>query len=222
MGGAVKAARPYRTALRSEQAQLTRERILEAARRLLVERGYGRVTMQDVAREAGVAYQTVFSRFRSKEQLALELCAAHLGHVGGVVAGLAAARDAGDLEACLGTLGGFARELYEPCAEVLRFMRESGEPELLARYREIGARRFELLAGLAPQLERSGRLLPGLPAGRALDLLWTLAGPETYEQFVLDRGWSPGQFQDWLNAAAASLVLAPRADSPRRRGAQPA
>ena len=66
MSDQVKDIRPYRTALREEQAQLTRGRILKTARRLLVQRGYSQVTMQDVAREAGVAYQTVFSQFRSK------------------------------------------------------------------------------------------------------------------------------------------------------------
>src|SRR5579864_1477915 len=56
----VKATRPYRTTLREEQAQLTRRRIMETARRLFVQRGYTQVTMQEVAQEAGVAYQTVF------------------------------------------------------------------------------------------------------------------------------------------------------------------
>jgi AcrR family transcriptional regulator len=204
----VKGTRPYRNTLREEQVQLTRRRILDAARRVLVARGYGQVTMQEVAAEAGVAYQTVFSQFRSKLQLALELCSSELLHAGGAVAMLAAARDAGDPEACLRMLGAFARRLYEPCAEVLRFMRESGDPELISRYREIGVRRFHLLAELGTQLERTGRLRPGLSGRRAIDLVWTMTGPEVYEQLVLDRGWTPGQFEDWLGAAVADQVLA--------------
>jgi AcrR family transcriptional regulator len=203
----VKEARPYRTALREEQAQLTRRRILEAARRLLIVRGYSQVTMQEVASEAGVAYQTVFSQFRSKLQLALELCSLDLLHVGGVVAMLAAARDAGDPVACVRTVGSFARHLYEPCSEVLRFMRESGDPDLISRYREIGVRRLRLLAGLGPQLEQTGRLRPGLSGGQAIDLVWAMAGPEVYEQLVLDRGWTPDQFESWLGAAVADLIL---------------
>lgn len=208
MSDQVKDIRPYRTALREEQAQLTRGRILKTARRLLVQRGYSQVTMQDVAREAGVAYQTVFSQFRSKLQLALELCSSDLLHVGGVVGMLAAARDAGDPEAYLRTVGTFARQLYEPCAEILRFMRESGDPDLISRYREIGVRRLQLLAGLGPQLEQTGRLRPGLSGGQAIDLVWAMAGPETYEQLVLDRGWTPQQFENWLGAAVADLILA--------------
>jgi AcrR family transcriptional regulator len=204
----VKGARPYRTTLRAEQAQLTRRRILETARRLLLERGYSQVTMQDVAREAGVAYQTVFAQFGSKLQLALELCASEFPHVGQTVAMLAGARDAGDPEAWLRTMGPFARALYEPCAEILRFMRESGDPDLISRYREIDAGRLQLLAALGPQLEETGRLRPGISGQAATDLVWSMSSPTTYEQLVLDRGWLPERYENWLGAALAVLILA--------------
>lgn len=43
--------------------------ILEAARRLLVERGFHDIVLDDVAREAGVAKGTLFLYFKSKEDL---------------------------------------------------------------------------------------------------------------------------------------------------------
>jgi AcrR family transcriptional regulator len=204
----VKNDQPPRATLREEQAQLTRRRILEAARRLFVGRGYSSVSMQEIAREAGVAYQTVFSQFGGKLQLALELCASEFPHVGQTVAMLVTACDAGDPEAWLRLLGTFARRLYEPCAEVLRFMRESGDPELTSRLREIEAGRLQRLAPLGPQLEKSGLLRPGLSGQDAVDLAWSLASPATYEQMVLDRGWTPDQFEKWLGAALPSFILA--------------
>src|SRR5690348_12394507 len=45
LGTRVKTSRRYRTALRAEQSQLTRGRILKSARRLFVHRGYSHVTM---------------------------------------------------------------------------------------------------------------------------------------------------------------------------------
>ena len=45
-------------------------RTLDAARRLLAEVGYNTVTMDDIAKEAGVAYQTVYSVFGTKLRLA--------------------------------------------------------------------------------------------------------------------------------------------------------
>ena len=207
MARAVKRPRPYSTALRHEQADLTRQRVLAASRRLFVANGFSAVTMQAIAAEAGVAYQTVYAQFSGKLQLALELCSSELPHVGPTVGLLVQARDARDPLAWLGIMGAFARRLYEPCAEVLRFMRESGEAELLARYDEMQAGRMEKLEDLGPQLERSGRLRAGLKPEEAVEIVWLLAGPETYERLVLDRGWTPDAFERWLPQAVRDLVI---------------
>ncbi|MGX5653386.1 TetR/AcrR family transcriptional regulator [Geodermatophilus nigrescens] len=47
----------------------TRERIRTSAQRLFDERGFARVTMIDIARDAGVATQTIFNNFAGKEDL---------------------------------------------------------------------------------------------------------------------------------------------------------
>ncbi len=199
---------PERTSLREEQTRVTRGRILEAARRLFVQRGYAAVSMQEIAREAGVAYQTLFSQFGGKLQLAIEMCNSKLPHVGETIAMMVPAREAEDPEAWLRLLGPFARRLYEPCAEILRFMRESGDPAMLARLKDIEVGRYGLLSELAPQLESSGHLRPGMSGQTALDLAWSLISPANYEQLVLDRGWTPDQFEAWVSAALPALILA--------------
>ncbi len=50
----------------------TRERILQVAARLFLERGYDTVTVAEVAREAGVSTVTVFNHFPRKEDLFLD------------------------------------------------------------------------------------------------------------------------------------------------------
>src|SRR6202171_2741982 len=77
----VKGRRPYNGALRKEQAQMTRGRILAAARRLLTGGTYSSVTMEDIAREAGVAYQTVYGIFGTKLRLAQALIEVGFPHV---------------------------------------------------------------------------------------------------------------------------------------------
>lgn len=193
--------------MREEQSSVTRRRILQAARRLFVARSYSAVSMQEIATEAGVAYQTVFSQFGGKLQLALELCASEFPHVGATVAMLITARDACDPEAWVRLLGTFARRLYEPCAEILRFMRESGDPALLARFKEIEVGRHELLAGLGPQLEAAGSLPPGLSSDAAVALAWSLTSPAVYEHLVLDRGLTPQQFEETLSFALDAVIV---------------
>lgn len=182
--------------------------MLEAARQLFIRSGYEPVTMQAIAREAGVAYQTVYAQFGGKLRLTLELCASEFPHIGPTVKMLVEAAERGDPEAWLRTMGPFARRLYEPCAEILRFMRQSGEPHLLARYEEIQTGRLERLKPLDSQLERSGRLRAGLAGREAVDAVWLLSGPETYERLVLDRGWTPASFEVWLSETLVEVVLA--------------
>lgn len=53
----------------------TRARILEAATRLFLERGYDAVPVAEIAREAGVSSVTVFNHFPRKEDLFLDRAA---------------------------------------------------------------------------------------------------------------------------------------------------
>jgi AcrR family transcriptional regulator len=55
--------------LRDLKKQQTRERIVETAWRLFADRGFDRVTVADIARQAQVAPATVFNYFASKEDL---------------------------------------------------------------------------------------------------------------------------------------------------------
>src|SRR5258705_6290943 len=61
--------RAYDNPRRAEQARLTRRRILDAARELLVEHGPAAVTMRDVAAHADVSAETVSKTFRTKATL---------------------------------------------------------------------------------------------------------------------------------------------------------
>src|SRR6478735_5598700 len=55
--------------LRERKKARTRRVIADAAARLFAERGYERVAVSDVAREADVSEQTVYNYFETKEQL---------------------------------------------------------------------------------------------------------------------------------------------------------
>ena len=55
--------------LRERKKQQTREAIAETARRLFSERGFERVTVAEIARDAHVAEKTVFNYFPTKEDL---------------------------------------------------------------------------------------------------------------------------------------------------------
>ena len=54
---------------RQERAARTQERLLDALESLLEDRVFEQISIQDIARDAGVAVGTVYRRFRNKEAL---------------------------------------------------------------------------------------------------------------------------------------------------------
>src|ERR1700694_5655211 len=159
MAQTVKARRTYNGALRKEQAQVTRGRILDAARRLLRSGTYSSVTMEDIAREAGVAYQTVYAIFGTKLRLAQGLIEIGFPHVADALKLFDELGPSDDPELWLRTGAHVNRLIYELCADLLRFIRESGDPGLLARYRDREEQRLRgmIQYGVPARLESGGR-----------------------------------------------------------------
>src|SRR5262245_10437693 len=69
MAKEVKATRAYNSPLRAAQAEQTRRRVLEAARRLFVQHGYAGTTVAAVADAAGVAPETIYLSLGGKRGL---------------------------------------------------------------------------------------------------------------------------------------------------------
>ncbi|SEG26903.1 transcriptional regulator, TetR family [Actinacidiphila yanglinensis] len=65
-------SRPYHSPRRAEAAAATRHDIVDAARRLFLERGYAQVTVPDIAREAGIAVKTVYASAGGKAEILRE------------------------------------------------------------------------------------------------------------------------------------------------------
>jgi AcrR family transcriptional regulator len=137
--------------LRERKKQRTRERIAETARRLFAERGFDRVTVAEVAREAEVSEQTVFNYFPTKEDLVYWRLESFEDEM------LSTIRDRDPGESVLQAFGRFVLrrrgllasqdpEARERLVELTRTITES--PALLARERQIFDRYTASLAAL--------------------------------------------------------------------------
>ncbi len=191
---------------------MTRQRILEAARRLLIGGSYSSVTMEEIAREAGVAHQTLYAVFGTKLRLAQAVVDAGWPHIPELLALVEEAKGLIDPEVWLRTMAALHRRIFEPCADLIRFMLESGDPELFAYHQRIEHGRYENLRGLGAVLERSGRLRPSLSADEAAAVAWTMLGPDYYVQLVFERGWTPDRYEEWVAQALIDLFLTPPAN----------
>src|SRR5688572_17035635 len=65
--------RTYDSSRRQAQANETRRHILEAARKLFMERGYTGATAEAIAAEAGVSAQTIYAVFKNKKRILVSL-----------------------------------------------------------------------------------------------------------------------------------------------------
>lgn len=205
---------------RRERALQTRRRILRAAYTLFQERGYAGTTMDAIAREAGVAVQTMYFTFHTKAALLDEvLSAAVIGFdIWAPPPGGIPALDVEDvavlrryhtwfepMEAALTAQGALevfvaggvdTMERAAPLAAVIQ--QASGDPEA-KRIWEVGL--ANRLSSYRTVLRVIAKKPPGLRDGltpkRGLDILFAVFSPELY-QLLRDRGWKPREVQAWL------------------------
>ena len=139
------------TGLRERKKQQTRELLAETARRLFTERGFERVSVAEIAREADVSEKTVFNYFPTKEDLVYWRLESFEDDL------LETIRSRGAGESVLDAFGRFVRQprgmlgQYDPEArERLAALTRMivGSPSLLAREQQIFAGYTASLAAL--------------------------------------------------------------------------
>ena len=206
--------RPYRSVVRAEAAAETRRKILDAAYRLFVDRGYEAMTMQAVADDAGVALDTVYDAVGKKPLLARLLVETAISNTDRAVP--AEERDyvrrmlaTADAATKLAIYAGAVVDIHGRLAPLVRALQSAApkHPELGALWREISDRRANNMRKLATNLVSTGQTRPGLDVARIADVLWGLAAAETYLLYVEQRGWSPADVEAWLADAWQRLLL---------------
>jgi AcrR family transcriptional regulator len=66
---------------RHRNSEITRERVLEAARELFAAHGYDAVSVRKVAGQVGISHGTIYLYFRDKDDLLLQVCEDQFSHL---------------------------------------------------------------------------------------------------------------------------------------------
>jgi AcrR family transcriptional regulator len=191
--------RSYHSLVRQRQADETRTRIAEAARKLILEKGYSAATMEAIAREAGVATPTVYAVFGSKRRILTELIdRASFGP--GYQELVDKTLQMSDPVARLRQAARIACLIHQAESSELEALRKAGvvNSELIAMEDERECGRYEAQAATIALLVQSGRLLPILHETEARDILWSLTGRAMYRMLVGERHWSSDRYTQWL------------------------
>jgi AcrR family transcriptional regulator len=199
----VKDRRKYSSAVREEQAARTRARILDAASELLLQRGYARTTMKDIAAQADVARDTVHAIFGSKARVLTALIDHRLVPDDAVTnvtqrTDALAIRDEVDqrkqIELFATFIAGISTEL-RPVFEILRTA-SAVEPEMAKVLEEMDHFRLNNMQTYAKWIAARGPLR--VSTRRAGEIIWALASPDVARMFCDEIGWTESQHARWL------------------------
>jgi AcrR family transcriptional regulator len=210
-------ARTYDARKRRERADIerrsTQRRVLAAAQRLFVTNGYTGTTMAEIAREAGVAMQSVYKAGTSKADL--------LQRVVEVVV-------AGDDEAIsMSERPSFTAIAQESdpeqqlrlMAELIASIQERSAP-VQAAFRQAAAVDEGVAANLDRELRRRhesfAAIIGMIPATRlrhtpeeSTDTAWAIGSSEVFLLLRTVRGWDARRYADWLGRTLIDQLLAP-------------
>jgi AcrR family transcriptional regulator len=210
MAGDVKPRR-YDSERRREQAEQTRERVLDAAARLFDERGYEGASIAAIAEQARVSEETIYARFRNKRSVLGEL-------VRRAVRGddpapvpeqtgprkIAAATDQRE------QLRLFAADIVrrlERAAPLVTIVSGAArsEPELADLLAQLHAERLGNLRVLVDALATNGPLQA--PRDQAVETVWALTSPELHQLLTRVLGWTRRRYRVWLTETLTRLLL---------------
>lgn len=207
--------RGYESEQRRAQSEATRQRILVAARALVVERGYRGTTIAELARRADVHVDTIYELVGRKPLILRELVERAISGTDrpldpferDYVQQITAEPDAGrklDLYAAA------MRRILARLAPLFLALRDASatEPEAAQVWSQISERRAANMRLLAADLLATGQLRDGLSVDGVADTIWATNSPDLHRLLVEDRGWSPEHYQEWLATSWRRLFLA--------------
>jgi len=174
----------------------SKSRILDSALALIVRRGGADVTMAAIAKAARVSRQAVYLHFADRADLLIALVR-HLDEKRGIPeeirkmeqasTGLDAVRMMVSLQARLNPT------LWAPARAVEAVRRR--DPAAEHSWQDRLQNRLNGCRAIVERMAKEGTLKPGLNSALAADLLWTLTSLRTWEDLVLERGWTAADYE---------------------------
>jgi AcrR family transcriptional regulator len=196
------------------RTRLARTAVVEAARALFLERGYGSTTIEAISTHADVPSATVYRLFSSKHGILKALLDVS-------IAGDDAAVPVSDRPAVQSLLAdpdprrklaafvGVAAQVNARTSAIYRILvsAAASDPEAAGLLDELTHQRQDGQGRVARSLSRAGALRSGVRERDAGDIIHALASPEVYGLLVVDRKWNLERYERWLTDILADQLL---------------
>jgi AcrR family transcriptional regulator len=211
MEGTVK--RSYDASRRREQARATQRAVLEAARDLFVEQGYGRTTIKDIAAAAGVSAELIYASFGNKATLLHRAWDITIGgddeqilfHERPAVLALMAEKD---LAKRLRMQAVFLTSTAHRVAPFTRALlgAAGSEPAAANMLVEINRQRLVGIGVMAHHAAATGQL--AVSEQECRDVVWATTDGSLWLQLVVAQRWSDERFATWLGQMWVAVLVA--------------
>jgi AcrR family transcriptional regulator len=209
--------RPYDARRRRERAEeerrATRQRVVEAARKLFLARGYVATTMGDIAQEAGVALQSVYNVGQSKADLLhLVTDLAVSGDEQEVMLldrpDFAAISVESSAERQVQMIAALIAATMERLAPVWVAYREAAVVDARAAANLIAAhrRRHDTFAGMIRMLPEE-RLRE--PPEESTATAWAIGSIDVFLLLRSVLEWDPARYSEWLSRTLVNQLVTP-------------
>ena len=207
--------RAYHSPRRQEQANVTKSRIVAAAMQLVKEKGYADMTLEAIAREAGVAPQTVYA-----------VCGSKKGVLAAILETTVEAKQYDKLRDSIPNIqdprerveamAQFHASLCEGALPVFDIMRGMSvlSPEFADQEFDQSMMMFEKCRNSVEKLAEAGLLRPGLSVERATEIYFGLGAPGVHRRFVKMMGWTPEEYGRLYAYMLSVLLLGQPDDMP--------
>lgn len=207
--------RKYDSDQRNQAAEITRSRVLNAAKILFIRDGIDRVTIAQIAEKAKVAGSTIYALYKSKEGILRALMS---GALFGPRFQTAQAQFSGvtDPVKLIALTAHVARAIYESESSELGFMRGAWafSPALRKLELEFEKIRFDMQEERVQLLFAHSKSKKGLDYASARRILWMYTSRDIYRMLVHESGWTPDQYQLWLSDTLVTTLVDSGASPP--------
>jgi AcrR family transcriptional regulator len=188
--------------------------VIDAARDLFLERGYGATTVDAISDRAEVPPATVYRLFSSKHGILKSLLDVSIvgDHEDVPMADRPEVQSLVDNPNAREQLAGFVGvtvRVNERIAPLYRILTSAAgtDPNAAGLLDELTRQRQRGQRTIARSLARAGALRPELRERDAADLIHALMSPELYQLLVVDRAWNTDRYQRWLARTLGDQLL---------------
>jgi len=198
------------------RTRFARAAVVEAARTLFLDRGYGATTIEAISALSDVPSATVYRLFSSKRGILKALLDISIAGDDEAVpiadrAPVRALLDDPDPTKMIGGVVGFAARLNARTSAIYRILvsAAASDSDAATLLDELTQQRQQGQARIARSLARGRVLQPQLRERDAADIIHALLSPEVYRLLVVDRRWPRERYETWLTKTLVDQLLAP-------------